>query len=157
MLITAPVEVRWDQCDGNLDSRILVSALRARRRRQKDIKRAAAAPKTAPGKKPATMALIGKEGHDSDRTADVVFVEAAADGDDIGVKVAPRVADPVNDVDVEDAVVVAGSDTEAVAVVEADLFMTQVFPSQVKPNGQHFSPHLGRLSPRRVVLMGFEG
>jgi hypothetical protein len=157
MLITAPVEVRWDQCDGNFDSRILISALRARRRRQRVIKRAAAAPKIAPGKKPATMALLGKEGHDSDRTADVAFVEAAADGDDIGVKVAPRVADPVNDVDVEDAVVGADSDTEAVAVVAAALFMTQVFPSQVKPNGQHFSPHLGRLSPRRVVLMGFEG
>ena len=47
---------------------------------------------------------------------------------------------------------------EAFAVEAADLSKAQVLsPSHLYPNGQHCSPHLARLSPRRVDLMTLSG
>lgn len=74
-----------------------------RRRRQIVSRRANTAPKTAPGKNPATTALLGNAGHDVvDVRELVVFCEAEIDGDGTGVKVAavvdfgiPVVAEPV--------------------------------------------------------------
>lgn len=47
------------------------------------------APNTAPGKNPATTALLGKEGHDKVEVRELVIsLEGEIDGDETGVKVA---------------------------------------------------------------------
>lgn len=69
--MTAPLDVRWDQCGTNLGSWDWLF-LCARRRRQVPMRRARTAPKMAPGKNPATTALAGKDSQ--------VEVEAAGDG-----------------------------------------------------------------------------
>lgn len=64
----------------------------ARWRTQVEIKRAAIAPKSAPGKKPASTALLGKEGQLVSVELEEVesaFREDAETDEDTGVKVAP--------------------------------------------------------------------
>lgn len=79
------------------------------------------APNSAPGKKPATTALLGKEGHDEVEVRElVVSFEAETDGDGTGAKVAA-----VADIDV------AVLDVLVVVVVAVVLSRTQVlFPVQ---------------------------
>lgn len=99
-----------------------------------------AAPKMAPGKKPATTALLGKEGQDS--LVAVVFMRMAVEVDvvvDDGVDV---------DVEVEEEVVVSD---------EESLSRMQVPPLHLYPNGQHELPHFGSLSFNLDVLRGFVG
>lgn len=105
----APEEERWDQLGPDLPSCISHSSFRVRRK-QKDIKRAATAPKTAPGKKPAARAPAGKEGHELDISAHVVvLVDFSDEGDGTGVMVAWGVAELVA---VVDAVLVEEVDTD---------------------------------------------
>lgn len=73
-------------------------------------------PKRAPGKNPAAIALLGKEGHDTVVARElVVSLEGETVGDETGVKVA--------------AVVEAVAVIEVLVVSEAEVFlsMTQVF------------------------------
>lgn len=113
--ITAPEEERWDQALPVLGSCNCCSFFWARRRRQIDIRSAAIAPKRAPGKNPASTALLGKEGHDTVVVRElVVSFEEEADGDETGVKVAAGVSVVVLEV------VMA-------SVVAVLLFRTQVF------------------------------
>lgn len=137
----APEEERWDQLGPDLPSCISHSSFRVRRK-QKDIKRAATAPKTAPGKKPATIASAGKEGHEFDSSAHVVvFVDFSDEGDGTGVMVAWGVVELVAVVDAvlaeevdtdDDAVLVEELDTDVVAVAEVFWFREQMLsPWQV--------------------------
>lgn len=62
--INAPLEERSDQWGPGFGSWISISLWRCvRRRTHSEINAAAIPPKIAPGKKPATTALLGKEGH----------------------------------------------------------------------------------------------
>lgn len=116
------------------------SSLRVRRK-QRDIKRAATAPKTAPGKKPAAIAPGGKEGHEFDISAHVVvFVDFSDEGDGTGVMVAWGVVELVAVVDAvlvevdtdDDAVLVDELCEDVVAVAEAFWSREQVLsPRQV--------------------------
>lgn len=84
------------------------------------IRSARIAPKAAPGKKPAAIALLGKEGQ---AVLPAAAPEAASEGDETGVIEAPSVAADVVD--------------DGVVVFEVVLSMTQVLsPWQVYPNGQ---------------------
>jgi hypothetical protein len=127
----APEEERWDQFGPVLPSWISHSSFRARRKHNV-IKRAATAPKTAPGKNPAAIAPAGKEGQDVDTAAQVVeFEDFSDEGDGTGVMVAWGFAELVAVVD-DDAVLVEELDTDAVAVVEVFSFREQVLsPWQV--------------------------
>ena len=94
-----------------MPSCISVSSLRARRRKQRDIKRAATAPSTAPGKKPTAIASAGKAGHEAAHSADVVeLLDFSDDGDGTGVIVA-----------CEAVVLVAVVDDDTVGVGEPDI------------------------------------
>lgn len=116
----SPEDERWDQWEENLGSCASSSFLCARRRRQVVISSARIAPKAAPGKKPAAIALLGKEGQEM---LPAVAPEAAWEGDDTGVIEAASVAADVVD--------------DEVVVFEVVLSMTQVLsPWQVYPNGQ---------------------
>lgn len=134
----APEEERWDQLGPDLPSCISHSSFRVRRK-QKDIKRAATAPKTAPGKKPAARAPAGKEGHELDTSAHVVvFVDFSDEGDGTGVMVAWGVAELVAvvdaalveevDTDDDDAVLSddLGEDEDVVSVDELDIDVVAV-------------------------------
>ena len=138
----APEEERWDQLGPFLPSCISHSSFRARRK-QKVIKRAATAPRTAPGKKPAAIAPAGKEGHEVDSAAHAVeFVDFSDEGDGTGVIVAWGVVELVavvdeetvlvEELDTDDAfVLVEELDTVSVAVVDVFWFREQVLsPSQ---------------------------
>lgn len=93
---TAPEEDRLDQlCAVDLVS-CFISArffFSARWRTQVEIKRAAIAPKRAPGKKPASTALLGKEGQlvtvELEEEVESVLREDAETDEDTGVNVAP--------------------------------------------------------------------
>lgn len=116
----APEEERWDQLGPALPSCISHSSFRVRRKQQV-IKRAATAPKTAPGKKPAAIAPAGKEGHDVDTCGHVVGVADFSDeGDATGVIVARGVAE-LSVVDDDDAVLIEELDTDGVAVLVEEL------------------------------------
>lgn len=122
----APEEERWDQFGPVLPSCISHSSFRARRKHNV-IKRAATAPKTAPGKKPAAIAPAGKEGQDVDTAAQVVeFEDFSEEGDGTGVTVVWGVAEVVAAVDDDDAVLVDELDTDAATVVEVFSFREQV-------------------------------
>ena len=122
----APEEERWDQFGPVLPSWISHSSFRARRKHNV-IKRAATAPKTAPGKKPAAIAPAGKEGQDVDTAAQVVeFEDFSEEGDGTGVTVVWDVAEVVAAVDDDDAVLVDELDTDAATVVEVFSFREQV-------------------------------
>lgn len=122
----APEEERWDQFGPVLPSWISHSSFRARRKHNV-IKRAATAPKTAPGKKPAAIAPAGKEGQDVDTAAQVVeFEDFSEEGDGTGVTVVWGVAEVVAAVDDDDAVLVDELDTDAATVVEVFSFREQV-------------------------------
>jgi hypothetical protein len=143
----APDEERSDQLGPDLPSWISHSSFFARRK-QRDIKRAATAPRTAPGKNPAAIAPGGKEGHEIDGSAIVEFADFSDEGDGTGVMVALGVDELVavvdNDALVEEldaddvavvddvAVLVDEMDTTADAVVEVFRSRKQVLPpSQV--------------------------
>ena len=122
----APEEERWDQFGPVLPSWISHSSFRARRKHNV-IKRAATAPKTAPGKKPAAIAPAGKEGQDVDTAAQVVeFEDFSEEGDGTGVTVVWGVAEVIAAVDDDDAVLVDELDTDAATVVEVFSFREQV-------------------------------
>lgn len=122
----APEEERWDQFGPALPSWISHSSFRARRKHNV-IKRAATAPKTAPGKKPAAIAPAGKEGQDVDTAAQVVeFEDFSDEGDGTGVTVVWGVAEVVAAVDDDDAVLVDELDTDAATAVEVFSFREQV-------------------------------
>lgn len=103
------------------------------------IRKVRAAPKMAPGKKPATTALLGKDGQES--LAEVEFMGMAVVVEVDGVDVDEEVDDEV-----------ALSD---VGVDEESLSRTQVPFSHLYPNGQHELPHFGSLSFSLDVLRGF--
>lgn len=126
-------EACWDQLDPVLPSCFSVSLLHARRRKQRDIKRAAAAPNIAPGKKPAAMASPVKEGHEAASPADAVgVVDFSDDGEATGVMVVGGSFALVAIVDDGDDVRVEDVDMTAVAVVDVLLFRIQVLsPWQV--------------------------
>lgn len=128
----APEEERWDQFGPVLPSWISHSSFRARRKHNV-IERAATAPKTAPGKKPAAIAPAGKEGQDVDTAAQVVeFEDFSDEGDGTGVTVVWGVAELVAPVDDDVAVLVDELDTDAATVVEVFSFREQVLsPWQV--------------------------
>jgi hypothetical protein len=122
----APEEERWDQFGPVLPSWISHSSFRARRKHNV-IKRAATAPKTAPGKKPAAIAPAGKEGQDVDTAAQVVeFEDFSDEGDGTGVTVVWGVAEVIAAVDDDDAVLVDELDTDAATAVEVFSFREQV-------------------------------
>ena len=135
---------------------------------QRGARRARAAPRIIPGKKPATTALLGKDGQvsfEEARGEEVAFMSRGAIGV-VGAVDEVSVAVPVSDDRVVDAVAVSDSvdiadvvaeDTIDVAVAAVLLFNTQVPLLQVYPNGQHASPHIGSLSSNRVVIRGFFG
>ena len=128
----APDEERWDQCNPDFGSWLCISLFCCRCRKQVDTRSARTAPKSAPGKKPATTALLGNDGH-VDVSELLESVEVEADGDDTGLKVAPSVEVPdVVDAEVV-AVVVAGSDAVDIgSIVEVFLSNTHVlFPWHV--------------------------
>lgn len=83
---------------------------------QRDIKRAATAPNTAPGKKPTAIASAGKEGHEAVSPADVVeLLDFSDDGDGTGVIVAW-----------EAVVLVAAVDDDTVGVDEPEILDTAI-------------------------------
>lgn len=156
-----------------------------RLRRQYGIRDAKAAPKMAPGKKPARMAEVGKEGQlfDFDRVlvpgrvlaleleeedsclevldsgAAVGMTAIMSDVDDTSSVVVADVVDAlleVLSVDVEEV----GDEDDAEDEKEV-LSNTQALLPPLSlhsyPNGQQESPHLGKLSSKRVVLIGLFG
>lgn len=140
---TAPEEERWDQWRPVFGSWGCWVFFWARWRRQIVVRMDRTAPKSAPGKKPARTALVGKEGHVEE--TDSVEVELEEDGEEMGVKVAPVVS-AVVEVEVEE-------EFEDVAVLEVFVFNAQVlFPWHVYPKGQQALPHVGREESSLVVL-----
>lgn len=108
------------------------------------------APKIAPGKNPATTAVVGNEGHEGERAVVELCVDAEEEGEVTGVKVAPVVS-AVVDVDVDEGF-------DDVAVAEVVLSSAQVlFPWHVYPKGQQALPHAGREAVSLVVLTEFFG
>ena len=123
----APEEERWDQLGPFLPSCISHSSFRARRK-QKVIKRAATAPRTAPGKKPAARAPAGKEGQEVDSAEHVVeFVDFSDEGDGTGVIVSWGIVEVVPVVDDGDGtgVIVAWEIVEVVAVVDEESVLAE--------------------------------
>lgn len=149
----APEEERWDQLGPDLPSCISHSSFRVRRK-QKDIRRAATAPKTAPGKKPAARAPAGKEGQEFDISEHVVvLVDFSDEGDATGVMVAWGVVELVAAVDAvlaekvdtdDDAVLVEelGEDEDGASVEELDTDVVAV--------AEAFWSREQVLSPRQV-------
>jgi hypothetical protein len=94
------------------------------------MRRARTAPKMAPGKKPAATALLGNEGHEEARVAQLAFsFEAEMEDEGTGVKVIPEVAVSV----VDDAVVEVLEEAE-VDVAPLDVFLSKahvLFPWHV--------------------------
>lgn len=149
----APEEDRWDQLGPDLPSCISHSSFRVRRK-QKDIKRAATAPNTAPGKKPAAIAPAGKEGHECDISAHVVvFADFSDEGDGTGVMVAWGVVELVA---VVDAVLVEEGDTDDDAVLvdklgeDEDVVSVEELDTDVVAVVEAFWSREQVLSPRQV-------
>lgn len=158
-------------------------------RRQCGIRNARAAPKMAPGKKPARMAGVGKEGQlfDFDRVlvsgrtlglgleeedsclevldsgAAVGMTAMVSDVEDASSVAVADVVEAVDalvevlNVDVEDEV----DDGDEAEDDEEVLSNTQALLPSLSlhsyPNGQQESPHLGKSSSKRVVLIGLCG
>lgn len=106
------------------------------------------APKSAPGKNPATTAVLGNEGHDVVGMIELAVSlesetdDGETDGDGTGVRV---VADVEPDVAVLDVLFVS--------VAEVFLSKTQVlFAAQEYPKGQQAPPQMGSESFNLVVL-----
>lgn len=108
------------------------------------------APNIAPGKNPATTAVVGNEGHAGGRAVVELCVNAEEEGEATGLKVAPVVS-AVVDVDVDE-------EFDDVAVAEVVLSSAQMlFPWHVYPKGQQRLPHVGREAVSLVVLTEFFG
>lgn len=114
------------------------------------------APKRAPGKNPAMMALVGNAlqvvGSAATAVDVLVPVEVGeATGATTGVIVTELLS--VADDGLVDEVVF-----EEVAVREVSLFKAQMLPAwHVYPSGQQALPHVERVAVRLVVLIGFLG
>ena len=163
--IRVPLEDRCVCCATFSDT----GRCRCCQRRKKIIPRAAStAPKIAPGKKPASTALLGYEGHLAARAAVVELPSEEREADTLGFvgdttvgtawSVVEEASDVVGAVCLDDAdVVVVCVELDFVAVEEclSSSISHISFPLHLYPKGQHESPHLGRESSSRVVLMAF--